>query len=68
MDAPGGTAGALIRRSGRGPRPDRRRQDAEASGETVEVKAGEKFALQITAGAALRGEAHVRSTPEQVSK
>ena len=41
---------------------------AEASGETVEVNAGEKFALHITAGAALRGEVHVRSTPEQVFK
>ena len=38
------------------------------SGEPVEVRAGEKFALRITAGAALKGEIHVHSTPEQTFK
>lgn len=37
----------------------------EPSGEPVEVRAGEKFVLQITVGAALKGEIHVYSTPEQ---
>ena len=36
--------------------------------EPVEVRAGEKFALQIIAGAALKGEIHVHSTPEQTFK
>ena len=40
----------------------------ETIDEPVEVRAGEKFALQITAGAALEGEIHVHSTPEQTFK
>ena len=37
----------------------------ETIDEPVEVRAGETFALQITAGAALKGAIHVHSTPPQ---
>lgn len=37
----------------------------ETIDEPVEVEAGETFALQVTAGAALKGSVHVHSTPTQ---
>ena len=37
----------------------------ETGDESVEVRAGETFALQVTAGASIKGAIYVRSSPEQ---
>lgn len=37
----------------------------ESGGESVEVRAGETFALQVTAGAAMKGAINVHSSPER---
>ncbi len=37
----------------------------ETGDESVEVRAGETFALQVTAGAAMKGAIYVHSSPEQ---
>jgi len=44
-------------------------RDTMAMGdESVEVRAGETFALQVTAGAAMKGAIYVHSSPEQTFK
>ncbi|MGF9754535.1 hypothetical protein AAII07_04990 [Microvirga sp. 0TCS3.31] len=40
----------------------------ETGDESVEVRAGETIALQVTAGAAMKGAIHVHSSPEQTFK
>lgn len=44
---------------------DLSRDTTETGDESVEVRAGETFALQITADAAMKGAIHVNSSPEQ---
>ena len=47
---------------------DLSRDMMETSDESVEVRAGETFALQVTAGPAMNGAIYVHSSPEQTFK